>query len=236
MDRVPYTIDEDDPTHPPMGLVVLENDETLEGEFKHLFRDFPYPLYYTRVASGAEVTPESLGEMEKHLSQAATLLPKARPYSVIGYACTSGSAIIGPDTVKTIVKQACPADEVTTPLHAAIAYAKHLNLSRLAVLSPYVEAVNIPVLEAFKAAGFEITSFASFEEKVESTVARISPQSISNAAHTLLQNPMVDGVFISCTNLKTLTVVTGHEDQTGKPVFSSNSALAWHMKNLAQRS
>lgn len=233
MEKLPYTLEADDPTQLPMGLVVLESDETIEGEFRQIFADFPNPLYVTRITSSTEVTPKTLGAMEGHLSQASNLLPKARPYSVIGYACTSGSAVIGSETVEQLVRSACPVTQVTNPLRAAIAFANHHGVSRLAVLSPYVEEVNTPVLNAFEAAGLRISHFTSFAEKIEEKVVRISHASIMQAAKDLRQRDNVDGVFISCTNLRTLKVISDLTPDPPVPVFSSNSALAWHMRQFA---
>ena len=43
----------------------------------------------------------------------------------------------------------------------------------------------------------------------------------------------VDGVFLSCTNLRTLEVISPLEAETGLPLLSSNTGLAWHMLRLA---
>lgn len=39
--------------------------------------------------------------------------------------------------------------------------------------------------------------------------------------------------MISCTNLRCLRIIPEVEAQIGKPVLSSNLALAWHMLRLA---
>ena len=123
MTHVPYTLDEDDPNASPLGLIVLQVDETLEPEFGAYFADRKYPLHVTRIPSGIEVTTESLAEMEKALPAAARLLPNARPYNVVGYGCTSASSVIGSERVAELVKQTCNTREVTNPLRSAIACA-----------------------------------------------------------------------------------------------------------------
>ena len=44
---------------------------------------------------------------------------------------------------------------------------------------------------------------------------------------------MCRGVILSCTNLRTITVIEQIETACGLPVLSSNQALAWHMRELA---
>lgn len=121
-----------------MGLIVLQTDETIEPDFSVLFADQDDPIYVTRIPSGVTVTTDSLAEMEIALPAAADLLPKARPYRVVGYGCTSASSVIGSKRVEKMVQQTCDVATVTNPLRAASAYAKHLGVSKLALLPPYI--------------------------------------------------------------------------------------------------
>ena len=42
-----------------------------------------------------------------------------------------------------------------------------------------------------------------------------------------------EAVFASCTNLRATGVIAEAEARLGKPVITSNQALAWHMLRLA---
>ena len=83
-----------------------------------------------------------------------------------------------------------------------------------------------------KMAGIDCPVFGSFDEAEEAKVARIDPRSIAEAAIDLGASPEVDAVFLSCTNLRTYAAIPEIETRIGKPVMSSNQALAWHMKHL----
>lgn len=231
---LPYTLDPDDSAAPPLGLIVLQTDETIEPEFRQLFAAHPSPLYVSRIPSGAEVSTESLGAMQAHLTAAADLLPKARRYAVVGYGCTSASSVIGSATVERLVLQTCDAARVTNPLRAAVAQAQHLGVSRFALLSPYVEEVSASLRAAFAAAGLSTDVFGSFGEAEEAKVARISTASIVAAASTLGADRHAEAVFLSCTNLRTLRAIPEIEAALGKPVLSSNSALAWDMQRVSR--
>ena len=232
MSALPYSLDADDPASPPMGLIVLQTDETLEPEFSAYFADRPYPIFISRIPSGAEVTTDTLAQMKRALPAAADLLPKARPYKVVGYGCTSASSVIGSAQVEALVRQTCNAATVTNPLRAASACAAELGVSRFALLSPYIESVNEPLRRAFAEHGVLMDVFGSFGEAEESRVVRISRQSVVEAAVKLGSDSAVEAVFISCTNLRTFDAIPEIEKRLQKPVLSSNQSLAWHMRQL----
>ena len=74
--------------------------------------------------------------------------------------------------------------------------------------------------------------WASFGQSDDFTVARISSQSILNAIREIGARDDVDGVFVSCTSLRTLPILAEAEQHLGKPVLSSNQALGWHLMRL----
>ncbi|CUJ93396.1 Arylmalonate decarboxylase [Ruegeria denitrificans] len=232
MSYLPYTLDSDDPKAPPMGLIVLQTDETIEPEFSAYFADRTCPIYVSRIPSGAEVTTDTLAEMETALPAAADLLPKIRPYKVVGYGCTSASSVIGSDRVERMVQKTCNTAVVTNPLRAASAYAAHLGVSKIALLSPYIEEVNEPLRRAFGENGISMDVFGSFGEAEESKVVRISRRSVVDAALKLGADQLVEGVFISCTNIRTFDAIPEIQKRLDKPVLSSNQSLAWHMREL----
>lgn len=233
MSRVNYEIENGGVLPDAIGMIVLQTDETLEPEFKSYFADHAASMYISRIPNQTSVTPDTLSEMEVALPTAAGLLPNARTYSVVGYGCTSASAVIGSDKIEELVRRNCNAKTVTNPLRAAIAFAHHHGLKRLALLSPYIEEVNEPLRQVFRDAGLTTDTFGTFCESDDAQVARIAIQSVVEAAIELGRSENVDGVFISCTNLRTLEAIPEVERNLKKPVFSSNYALAWHMEKLA---
>jgi maleate isomerase len=82
-------------------------------------------------------------------------------------------------------------------------------------------------------AGIETPVFGSFEVPTEATVVRISERSVREAGRSLAAGADIEALFISCTNLRTLGVISPLEDALGIPVLSSNQVLAWHMLHLA---
>lgn len=217
---------------PRLGLIVLQADETIENEFRRIIPSSA-TLHISRVPSGREVTTDSLSEMENHIGDSAKLFPAAVSFGAVGYGCTSGTSVIGIERVGELVRSGTTAKMVTEPISALIAACRHLGVTRLAFLSPYIEEVSSGMRTVLAANGIETPVFGSFETGEEAIVARIAPASILQAALQLSDNPDAEAVFISCTNLRTLDVISEIEDRVGKPVFSSNQVLGWHMCRLA---
>ena len=73
----------------------------------------------------------------------------------------------------------------------------------------------------------------SFNHENDTEVARITPDSIRDAARRLVAAGPIDAVFVSCTSLRVARIIEEVEARIGKPVTSSNHALAWHCLRLA---
>lgn len=81
--------------------------------------------------------------------------------------------------------------------------------------------------------GIAVPGTLSFGEEVEARVARIAPSSIADAARDLARRNHLEGMFLSCTNLRTLDIIDPLTQELGLPVLSSNQCLAWHMAVLS---
>ena len=216
-----------------LGLIVLQADETIEQDFRRLFPGPEVALYVSRIPSGVEITRDTIAEMETELPRAASLFPRPAEFDVVGYACTSGTTLIGADKVAALVAANVNTDAVTDPLTAAFAAFEALGVGALGIVSPYVASVADAMRAAFEARGFAVPATLTFGEQTEARVARIDPASIREAALQVGAKPGVEAVFLSCTNLRTLDIIDGLERSLGRPVVSSNQALAWHMARLA---
>jgi maleate isomerase len=221
-----------DLTAPALGLIVLQSDETIEGDF-HRMLPRGTPFYVSRVPSAPDVSSKTLQSMAAHLTQAATLFPGPVEFATVGYGCTSGTAQIGAQAIAGLIQRGTRTRSVTEPLSALIAACQMLEVQRIAILSPYVAQVSQTLRAALGQAGIETPVFGSFEESREEKVVRIAPASITAAAQTLMETRDAQALFLSCTNLRTLDVIAPLERTLGIPVLSSNQVLAWHMGQRA---
>lgn len=212
----------------PLGMIVLQTDETIEGDLRRML-PMNVPLYVSRVPSAPEVTPESLRAMSSHLTNAARLLPQALPYAGVGYGCTSASAQIGSDHVAKLIGVGVQTGHVADPLSALIAACRVMNITKLAFLSPYTADVSDRLRAALAVAGIDTPVFGSFEEANEASVVRIARHSIVDAACDLAAQGGTQAVFLSCTNLRTLDLIEEIEGRIGMPCLSSNQVLGWQL-------
>ena len=216
-----------------IGLLALATDATVEIEWRGLLGQAGVEFFVARVPMVAEVNPETLMAMEHRLGDVAkTLLPDS-PLDVLAYACTSASLVIGEDRVAAALRAVRPGIAVTTPLGAAKAALSALGLRRVAVLTPYVDAINLPMRQHLEESGFDIPGMGSFMNERDPEVVRIEPAAIRAAALSLGRTPGVDGVFIACTALRGAGLVKELEASLGLPVTTSNHAMAWHALRLA---
>ena len=225
-----------DPTHRPrqIGLVVLEADESVEPDLHHML-PAPIELLVTRVPSAEHVSPETLTAMDGRLTEAADRLPGGARFAAVGYGCTSASALIGADRVHAQIAAAlpAPAPAICDPFTACLAACAALGVGRIGVVSPYVPAVSDQLTAAFARDGLDVALTASFNIGEEARVVRIAPEALLTAATRIGADAAIEAVFLSCTNLRTRDVIEPAEAALGKPVLSSNTALAWQLARLA---
>lgn len=225
-----YTLAPSD--HPRLGLIVLQSDRTVEVDFRRLLPRNA-SLLVSRVPSGQDVTPETLADMEHNLAAAAGLFPQGLEFATIGYACTSGAAQIGPTRLADQIRQGTTIRNVTDPVTALVAVCRARGIARLAILSPYIPAVSAKLRDVLEDRGLTTPVFGTFAEAEEAKVAEIDPASTFAAATAMMDSAEADALFISCTNLRTLDVLSDLRRVLGLPVLSSNLVLAWHMLDQA---
>ena len=215
-----------------IGLVVLSTDEVLEYELRHWLAGTGVALYVTRVPMGVLNTPQSLSDMQHHITHAVSLLPPEVDYDVIAYGCTSASAVIGHATVDKLLSEGRTARHFTNPLKALEKFCEQQKLKVLDVVSPYTEASFQLLLSALEKSGHVIEQIGTFNEETDSQVARIAPASVVENVRSLAKTSRSDATFLSCTNLRTQDILVQLMTESGQPVCSSNSVLAWHIAHL----
>ena len=141
--------------------------------------------------------------------------------------------MIGEPHVAAAIHAARPNVSVTTPIKAGLEGLKVLGAETIGLLTPYVEEVNVPVRAYFEKAGVEVVKSATFSEPDDNRAGLITPGSIRNAVLDMFSDQDIDAMFISCTNLRAMHIIEELEAILGKPVISSNQALAWHLLRLS---
>ena len=230
---LPSRLDEGIAARAAIGLIVLASDQTMEHEFRRIVRQDGVALYESRIFNDNHVTPATLRAMGERIAPAADLILPGMPLDVVAFGCTSASMELGEEVVFEEIRKVRPAAKCTTPITAALAALRALEVGRVAVLTPYSPEINRTMRAYICARGIEVPAMATFDRPDDREAARISVESIQQAVKRLAAEDSVDGVFVSCTSLRLTDVAREIEAEVGKPVTSSDHALAWHCLRLA---
>ena len=233
LSHLPFETDGGIGARASIGVIVLSSDQTMEHEFRMLL-DLPgIAMYESRIWNDVIVTPETLREMDGKIPEAARLILPGVGLDVMAFGCTSASMVIGEENVFKRIHEVRPGIACTTPITSAFAAFRAFGAKRIGVLTPYRDDVNQVVRSYIEARGFEVPAFGSFNEENDSIAARITLDAVRDGVMTLNDAADVDAFFVSCTNVRLAEAAVEIEAATGKPVTSSNHAMAWHCLRLA---
>ncbi len=208
-----------------LGFILLNTEETADDDIRALVPP-DVGVFITRVRLDDPVTVENLAAVAGGLGDAARLLPEN--LDAIAYVCTSGSIAAGEAAVERAIRSAQPA---TTPLAlvtCVVDALRHLGITRVAVGTPYLDEVNRMEAAFLDGRGFDVCAMRGLGIAGGRDMTRVAPCDIVRLAHDVCTSDC-DGIFLSCTALRAVEVVDLIEQQTGKPVVTSNQALVWRM-------
>jgi maleate isomerase len=213
-------------TVPRIGLIALSCDYIIEKDFLRICHDQKVNIYVNRIPYKNPLTGENLFNMKKHLHSIAEDILPGEKIDIIVYGCTSGSIVIGEDTIIKEIQKSKPDSYVTTPTISAIKAFKKFSIKKISVLTPYTNEVNKKIFDYLISHDFEIISFNSYNLELANETASVDPQSIFETIKKI-DYEAADCIFICCTNLPALEVLDQMEKEIKKTIISSNQALIW---------
>jgi maleate isomerase len=230
--EIDYQLDNPELGAKCLGIILLSTDLTLERDIHRIIQDNSITAYINRVTYDNPMTVENLAALEANLKQAAIdLLPGAK-LDAIAFACTSGSIAIGPDRVLLRLEEGQPGVPSTTPINAALDAFNIMEVSKIALLTPYNDKINQPIHAYIEENNVEIMSMSTFDMNSDIDVARIPLEAIVDAAKIADHND-AQAVFLSCTALRSIECIDALEKSLGKPVLSSSQVMLWRLLRLA---
>jgi maleate cis-trans isomerase len=222
-----------DATPLKVGLMVPANNTTMEGELA------------AWLPAGSTVTtvkiPRGEGLLTKETLPAYrdSAIALAREhfskdcFDLIAYGCTAAGFILGATgdaELATLLNEATGLPVVTTA-RAMVSALQHDNAKRIAVITPYHDAVN-QKLEAFLAdGGISIVRMETFRAPDVTALGRITAQQVRDLARATM-GPDCDALFIGCSQLPTYAILDGLKVEFGRPAWSSIRATAWDAARL----
>lgn len=209
------------------GLIALATDLTIEADAVRLMPP-GCRLHVTRIAFDNPTTAENLRKTGPRLADAAALLVPGVALKGLGFGCTSASAVLGPG-VQDVIGDRAP---VSTPTGGALRGFRALEVTRVALMTPYLPETADLVGDHFAANGLEVVSRRSMGRADDRDMALLPEAEVMEFA-LASDHPDAQAVFLSCTGLPALGLIDRIEARLGKPVISANQALFWAMLDQA---
>lgn len=209
-----------------IGLIVPSNNTVVEQEFRRILPE-GITSYATRMRN-TKADVNDLEVMVTHAARGADELSTAE-VDVIAFACTAGSLLHGIEWERmlrrTLEKASGGVPCITTSQAVTDAFG-HLGLRRIVVATPYIDELNQAETRFFEAGGFEVLDIRGLGIRRAADLGRCYPKDAMDLA-LRLPFEKADGIFISCTNFRSIDILSELEERTGKPALSSNLATLW---------
>ncbi len=208
-----------------LGFILLNTEETADDDIRAMVPP-DVGVFITRVRLVDPVTVQNLAAVAGDLGDAARLLPEN--LDAIAYVCTSGSIAAGEAAVESAIRTAQPETRPLALVTCVVDALRHLGITRVAVGTPYLDEVNRMEAAFLEGRGFDVCSMSGLGIARGRDMTRVAPRDITRLALDVCTSDC-DGIFLSCTALRAVEVVDAIEEQTGRPVVTSNQALVWRM-------
>jgi maleate isomerase/arylmalonate decarboxylase len=167
--------------------------------------------------------------LHEDIARATSEIAKA-DLDVIAYACTAGSMVLPLDSLARFMEQHGARRAIATA-PALVHACRALGLSRIALATPYHDALNAHEARFFSECGIEVMSVRGLgigaggpHEYVE--IARVPKDKVREHCR-LADRASAQALVISCTDFAAMESVVPLEAELGKPVITSNLATFW---------
>ncbi len=147
------------------------------------------------------------------------------------YGCTAAGFLAGPARDAEIATELAgvTGKPVVTTASAMTAALRDLGARNIALVSPYLEAVNERLRDFLAQSGIAVATLASFNAPTTDALAAITPEQITGLARESMR-ASCDALFIACSQLPTHAILGGLEREFGRPAWSSIRATAWQVQ------
>ena len=172
-------------------------------------------------------TTADIKEMSDGAESAAMLLGAA-PIGIIVFHCTAVSTsdpAMGDQLVARIEKAANKKAIATS--QGLVAALNALRAKRIVMLTPYPQTVNDAEVRFLNHFGFDVLHEIGLNLPSTVSTASVTPEQWFEKALAMKRTD-ADAYFLSCTNIRVLSIIDELEHRLEAPVITSNQAMLWH--------
>lgn len=168
------------------------------------------------------------------LNEPLHLLQGVQP-DVILYGCTSATLTHGPEFDQGLarrIKAESGADTVTAA--GALVHAlRFLGIDRIGFASPYVAAINDLAIGFLEQTGVHTVARSEVREALDNYgQGNLDPKAVFDLG-LAADHAGADAIVLSCTDMRSVEIIADLESAVGKPVITSNQAMAFQAMGLA---
>ena len=209
-----------------VGLMVPINNTTMERELA-AWLPAGSTCRTLRIPRGKGLlTPETL---PAYKAQALALAAGfARPdIDVVAYGCTAAGFISGPAGDAQLAREltAITGKRVVTTARSMVLALQESNAKDIALVTPYLDAVNEQLKAFLSDGGIRVRRFDSFYAANVEELGRIQADAVARLARNTMGDDC-DALFVACAQLPTREILDELRQEFGRPVLSSNWATA----------
>ena len=214
-----------------IGLIIPSNNTVIEPELAAMCPP-GVTIHGNRILTHGN-TPEGIVEMEKGAARAAAEFVRAR-MSVIAYACLATSLVKGAAWTRAVADRiaADTGGAATTAALATVEAALALGATRVSVATPYTLTVQAYVVPFLESIGLSVAATQTLDVQ-DSHVLWKTPPEVVEALAVSVDRDDAQAVLILSTDLPSAGSIESLERKLGKPVVTTNQAIAWHALKLS---
>lgn len=215
-----------DTTRNRIALLVPSSNTVMENDLHSMLPKATYTVHTDRMYLVETTREAEIRMIEQFAPQAAADLGTIEP-DLFVFGCTSAGSLFGLEYDQAVCRKlgemaGCPAQGVVSAVSEAIARA---GAKRIAVITPYIEDLTRSVADAVAVEGRTIAAAHGMNISVNVALADPTPKDIVTFAQDRLAGVAFDLLFVSCTNFRAFEARSELQQQFGKPVVTSNSAV-----------
>ncbi len=208
-----------------IGLLVPSSNTVFEND---IHAALPRPRFTAHAARMhlVETTRQAEQSMlDHHAPAAATALAAVHPDLVV-FGCTSAGSLGGMEHDRSVcnalgIRASAPCIGVLSAVSDALA---RRQWKSVVLVTPYVEELTATIAGSLEEGGMSVLASGGLGITNNFALADPDPAEIVAFAVSVVDGHQPDGVFISCTNFRSLEARPALERELGLPVLTSNLA------------
>lgn len=229
-------------SHHRVGLIVPSSNTTMEievGEILRRRRELAaesFSIHSSRVRMN-QVTERELAQMVSDSDRCAVELTDAE-VDVIAYACLVAIMAQGPGYHRTserrlaaVAAEQGSAAPIVSSAGALVRAITALQLTSVAIVTPYMKPLTARVVDYLEDAGIEVTDAISLEIPRNLDVGRHDPLRLPAIAGRLRLGSAQAVVLSACVQMPCLPAIEIAEQELGLPVLSASVATTFEILN-----